>query len=66
MQLKNVKKKTTTKKQLDSTDSKTSKSKNKNPLIYDSKYSFYKYRPSEFVRISSSESKFDTLEMFLQ
>ena len=34
----------------------------KNPLIYDSKHSFYKYRLSEFNKISSIDSKFDTIE----
>ena len=45
-------------------DSKTAKPKN--PLIYDSKYSFYKYRLTEFVNISSIESKFDWLEKFYE
>ena len=33
-------------------------------MIYDQNHKFYKYRLSEFVKISSIESKFDTLEMF--
>ena len=36
--------------------------KTKNPLIYDSKHSFYKYRLSEFNKISSIDSKFDIIE----
>ena len=32
----------------------------KNPLIYDAKNSFYKYKLSEFVKTLSIESKFDT------
>ena len=31
-------------------------------MIYDSKHSFYKYRLSEFNRISSIDSKFDIIE----
>ena len=31
-------------------------------MIYDQNHKFYKYRLSEFVKISSIESKFDTLE----
>ena len=31
-------------------------------MIYDSKHSFYKYRLSEFNKISSIDSKFDTIE----
>ena len=41
-------------------DSETNKTKN--PLIYDSKHSFYKYRLSEFNKISSIDSKFDIIE----
>lgn len=33
-------------------------------MIYDQNHKFYKYRLSEFVKISSIESKFDTLETF--
>ena len=40
----------------------TETNKTKNPLIYDSKHSFYKYRLSEFNKISSIDSKFDTIE----
>ena len=36
--------------------------KAKNALIYDSKRSFYKYRLSEFNKILSNDSKFDTIE----
>ena len=36
--------------------------KAKNALIYDSKHSFYKYRLSEFNKISSIDSKFDIIE----
>ena len=41
-------------------DSETNKTKN--PLIYDSKHFFYKYRLSEFNKISSIDSKFDIIE----
>ena len=40
----------------------TETNKTKNPLIYDSKHSFYKYRLSEFNKISSIDSKFDIIE----
>ena len=40
----------------------TETNKTKNPLIYDSKHSFYKYRLREFNKISSIDSKFDTIE----
>ena len=33
-------------------------------MIYDQNHNFYKYRLSEFVKISPTESKFDTLEAF--
>lgn len=33
-------------------------------MIYDQNHKFYKYRLSEFVKILSIESKFDTLEAF--
>ena len=49
------------KRQLDSKNSKAAGSKSF--LIYDSRHGFYKYRLSEFVKISSIESKFDALEI---
>ena len=33
-------------------------------MIYDSNHNFYKYRLGKFVKMSSIEPKFDTLEMF--
>ena len=37
-----------------------------NPLIYDPKHSFYKYRLSEFNKISSNDSKLDKIEKCYQ
>ena len=39
----------------------TKSNKTKNPLIYDSWHTFYKYRLSEFSNIQSIESKFDRI-----
>ena len=36
--------------------------KTKDHLIYNSKHSFYKYRLSEFIKISSIDSKFNKIE----
>ena len=38
------------------------KNKAKNLLIYNSKHSFYKYRLSEFIKLSSTDSKFNKIE----
>ena len=50
--------------QSDSKDSKATGSKSF--LTCDSRNGFYIYRLSEFVKISSIESKYDALEMFYQ
>ena len=47
-------------KKFNKTNSETNKTKN--PLIYNSKYSFYKYRLSGFNKISSIDSKFNKIE----
>ena len=49
-------------KNLNKTNSETNKTKN--PLIYNSKHSFYKYRLSEINKISSTDSKFNKIEEF--
>ena len=38
------------------------KNKTKNLLIYNSKHSFYKYTLSEFIKLSSADSKFNKIE----
>ena len=45
---------------VDEKDIKTAKPKN--PLIYDAKHSFYKYKWSDFNKILSIDSKFDMIE----
>ena len=51
-------------KMLSKKDSETNKIQN--PLIYDAKHSFYKYRLSEFNKISSNDSKLDKIEKCYQ
>ena len=44
--------------------SKKKDNKTINPLIYDSKYNFYRYRLSNFSKISSVDSKFNKIEEY--
>ena len=50
------------KKQKIKTKTNSENNKTKNPLIYASKHTFYKYRLSEFNKISSIGSKFNKIE----